>query len=222
MAREIAMIAGLVMMLAARCASAAEEATKEDAPQPRTAFFRVDAGGPAKIPSVILSDEHRALCQVQVGDALPAIELPQVSDNQRKKLADLYGKTAAVVVFWKGDRRMARELLADLGPDVMELFGKLGVSVVGVAVNETAASASEALEKAEANFVNLLDADGKAFALVGRAKLPRVYLVDPAGKILWFDIEYSPSTRRELHRALHAVTGAPPEAAAAQPQAARE
>ena len=60
-------------------------------------------------------------------------------------------------------------------------------------------------------FVNLLDADGKAFAQVGSERLPRVFVVDPAGKILWFDIEYSQTTRRELHQALHAATGAPPE-----------
>ena len=62
-----------------------------------------------------------------------------------------------------------------------------------------------ALEKAGANFPNLLDADGKAFAQVGSERLPRTYLLDPQGKILWFDIEYSLATRRELHQALRAV-----------------
>jgi hypothetical protein len=53
----------------------------------------------------------------------------------------------------------------------------------------------------------LLDAEGRAFAEVGSEKLPRTYLVDAQGKILWFDIEYSLSTRRELHQALRAVVG---------------
>jgi peroxiredoxin len=194
-------------------------AEKEEAPQSRTAFFRLDASAPAMMPTVVLSKSHQALCKVKVGDVLPAIDLPQVGVNQRKKLAELYGKAATVVVFWKGDRRMTREALADLGPDVVELFGDKGVAVVGIAVNETAASAKAALDKAGATFVNLLDADGKAFAQVGSVRLPRVYLVDPAGKILWFDIEYSQTTRRELHQALRAVTGAPAEGA--KPQAAK-
>ena len=54
---------------------------------------------------------------------------------------------ATVVVFWKGDRRMTREELADIGPDVIEMFGKGGVAVVGVAVQETAQSAQEVLTK---------------------------------------------------------------------------
>jgi peroxiredoxin len=203
---------------------AAEEPVKEPAPQRRTVFYRLDAGGPAVMPKVVLSVGHEALCKVKVGDVLPAVELPVVRSNDRKKPADLYGKKATAVLFWDGNRRMSREALADLGPDVVDLFGNNGVAVVGIAVNETAANAKAALEKAGANFANLLDADGKAFALVGSERLPRVFLVDSAGKILWFDIEYSQTTRRELHQALHAATGAPPEepadaASAAKPQA---
>jgi hypothetical protein len=32
-----------------------------------------------------------------------------------------------------------------------------------------------------------------------------VYLLDPQGKVLWFDIDYSLATRRELNQALRAV-----------------
>jgi len=54
----------------------------------------------------------------------------------------------------------------------------------------------------------LLDADGSAMAKVGLEKLPRTYLLDAQGKILWFDIEYSRSTRRELLEAVRFVLGA--------------
>jgi hypothetical protein len=106
---------------------------------------------------------------------------------------------------------MTDQLLLDLGPDVIEPFGGAGVAVVGVAVGEMAANAQTALERADAAFPNLLDSDGSAFNQVGSEKLPRVYLLDPQGKILWFDIEYSLATRRELHQALRAVTADQPE-----------
>jgi peroxiredoxin len=203
--------------------AAAEQTAQSAPPEARTAFFRLDANAPATIPKVELSKGHEALCKVKVGDVLPAIELPDIGTSQQRKLSDLYGKTATVVVFWTGDRPMTRQLLADLGPDVTELFDDKGVSVVGIAVNETAPHAKAVLDKAGAAFVNLLDASGKAFARVGSARLPRVYVVDRTGKILWFDIEYSQTTRRELHQALHATTGAPPEtpAASAKPQAGK-
>jgi len=179
--------------------------SESTAPHTRTSFYRANSG-PAKMPAVKFSNREQALSKVKVGDAMPAIELPKVGDGGKAKLAGLLGKKATVVIFWKGDRRMAGEQLADVAVDVVEPFGKSGVAVIGVAVNESAASASEALTKAGAKFTNLLDADGKAFAQVGADRLPRTYVLDPAGKIVWFDIEYSHATRRELRDALRALT----------------
>ena len=175
-------------------------------PQPRTAFYRADAATPAAIPKVTLSEAHEALCRVKVGDTMPAIELEQIG-GERRRLADLAGEKATVVVFWKSDRHMARQELIDLGPDVLEPYGDAGVSVVGIAVRESLDGAENALQSAEATFPNLLDSNGDAFGQVGSEKLPRTYLLDPQGKILWFDIEYSLATRHELHQALRAVTG---------------
>lgn len=189
-------------------------ATDEE-PQRRTVSYRADAK-PAKIPPVALSKGHEAFCRVKVGDTMPAIELPQIGGGaERKKLSDLFGKKATVVVYWKSDRRMAIEQLADLGPDVIQSFGEKGVAVVGIAVSESSQGAQATLQKAGASFTNLLDADGKVFARVGSDKLPRTYLLDPQGKILWFDIEYSLATRRELHEALRAIAGEPASASGA-------
>jgi peroxiredoxin len=175
-------------------------------PKARTAFYRAEAKS-AAIPKVLLSKADDAVCKVKVGDAMPAIELPKLGETSKTKLADLFGKKATVVVFWKGDRRMSQQQLADIGPDIVKPFGKQGVAVVGVAVDESAKDAEANFKKAGAAFPNLLDADGKAFALVGSGRFPRTYLLDPSGKIVWFDIEYSLATRRELHQALRAIAG---------------
>ena len=76
-----------------------------------------------------------------------------------------------------------------------------------IALDSEAATARATTDKAGAKFSMLHDADGKAFAAVGKDKLPRVYLVDPQGKVLWFDLEYSLTTRRELQQALRVVLG---------------
>jgi peroxiredoxin len=184
----------------------------ESEPQGRTAFYRGDAS-PAEIPPVLLSKAHEALCRVKVGDTMPEIVLPRLEGrDDRMNLAELAGEKATVVVFWTADRRMAREQLADLRRDVVEPFGDRGVAVVGIAVNESNESAENALRQAGARFPNLLDRDGEAFAKVGSDRLPRTYLLDAHGKILWFDIEYSLTTRRELNGALRAVVGEPASA----------
>jgi peroxiredoxin len=167
---------------------------------------------PAKVPAVALSKAHQALCKVKVGDTMPDMALPRLESNETAKLSSLFGKKATVLVLWKGDRRMAREQLADMGPEVAEPFTKAEVAVVGVAVTMPPADVQAALKAAGADFPNLLDSDGQAFAKIGTEKLPRTYLIDPQGRILWFDIEYSLGTRRELNQALRAVAGEPASA----------
>ncbi len=164
----------------------------------------VAATEPATVPPVLLSHQHAALCRVKVGDLLPEIELPKVLGGNAK-LSTLYGKAATVVVFWKADRQMALDELADLGPDVVQKFGTRGVDVVGIAVNEPATDARGTIQKIAANFPQLLDADGKAFDKVGSKKLPWTFVLDANGKIVWFDLEYSLATRRELQQALLAT-----------------
>jgi peroxiredoxin len=144
------------------------------------------------------------MCRIKVGDAMPAISLNQLG-GRPTQLAALYGKSATVVAFWNANRRMTHTLLSDLGPDVAATFGDRGVAVVGIAVEHTPEAARPVVEKAEARFTTLLDPDGRAFAQVGNTKLPRVYLLDSQGKVLWFDIDYSLAARRELNQALRAV-----------------
>jgi thioredoxin-dependent peroxiredoxin len=163
-----------------------------------------ESTGPAEVPPVLLTDQHAALCRVKVGDAMPEIELPKL-DGGNAKLSDLYGKAATVVVFWKGDRQMAVDELADLGPDVVKKLGSRGVEVVGIAVGEPAGAVRSMIQKTAADFPQLIDADGKAFDKVGSKKLPWTLVLDANGKIVWFDLEYSLATRRELQQALLAT-----------------
>jgi hypothetical protein len=48
----------------------------------------------------------------------------------------------------------------------------------------------------------LLDTDGSRFSEIASEKLPRTYVLDAEGKILWFDVEYSRGMRRELRNAI--------------------
>lgn len=180
----------------------------QSAPIAYKSYFRAADGTeqPATIPPVLLTKQQEKFAKIKVGDPFPAIEL-KLADGGNKKLTELMGKKATVVLFWKGDRRMSLSALADLGPDVVEPFGAKGVAVVGVAVEKDATSANAVLDRAAAKFPNLFDGDGKAFAAVGSQMLPQTFLIDAQGKVLWFDIEYSHATRRELREALLAVIG---------------
>jgi len=158
----------------------------------------------SSLPEVKMSVGHASLSAVQTDDSLPEIALPDLK-GEEQDLSELYGEYLTVVFFWKGDRALARAELADLGPDVVTRYEEKGVKVVGIAVGETAETAEKHVTEAGATYPVLVDADGSALALVGTEKLPRTYLVNSAGEVLWFDIEYSRATRRGLRAAIRAA-----------------
>jgi len=51
------------------------------------------------------------------------------------------------------------------------------------------------------------DPNSAFFAKVAKSILPRVYLLDASGKIIWFDTEYTQSTRRNLMMAVKVILG---------------
>jgi len=155
------------------------------------------------VPQVFLTSDHSAMCRVRVGDQLPAITLPQLTGGQTE-LDSLRGDKATVVLFWQEDPWMSATALKDLSTDIVPSDE---VAVVGIAVKSGESDIQTLLNEAGAKFPQLLDNDGKVFNQVGMVKLPRVYVLDATGKIAWFDLEYSESTRRELKQTLEALTG---------------
>jgi len=154
-----------------------------------------------RIAPVLLTEQHEQLCHVLVGDQMPDLAVQNFAGSQ-VQLSSLYGERATVVFFWESELLFARWELADLGPGIAAKYGDLGVQVVGINVGDLAEVAQQQISAAGATYPQLHDPSGEAFSKVGKEKLPRTYLLDASGKILWFDIEYSRSARRELRQAI--------------------
>ena len=153
------------------------------------------------MPQVALTEAHAKTCLVRVGDQLPNFELADLK-GEKHPLGELMGAKLTVVFFWTGKLPTALTELADMQSKFQTRFGNDGVAIVGINSGDDPQLAAELVEQAGAKFTNLSDRDRAAFAQVAAEKMPRTYLVDPAGKILWFDIEYSRSTRRDLASAI--------------------
>jgi len=159
-----------------------------------------------KMPEVKMPETLLETCLVKVGDRMPEAELADLR-NKRVSLRSLLGKKLTVVLFWNSENLYATQALEYAGLEVAEPFGKKGVGVIGVDVKDTPEAARKAVADAGAKYVNLLDPEGRYFSKVATEKIPRVYLLDASGKILWLDIEYSASTRRDLDRAIKFALG---------------
>ena len=182
-----------------------EEAPEEPAPPP-------------KIPDVVMTEAMAATNLVAVGDPMPEGSLPDL-EGKTHTIEEMSGAELAVVFFWNSENLYALQELQDLQIDVYEPFKDKGVQVVGINVKDTAETVKEQVEPAGATYPQLLDTDGSYFARVAKEHLPRTYLVGPDGKILWFDLEYSTATRRNL---LQAIEVAMAQSGEAEPPAAAE
>ncbi len=158
------------------------------------------------MPKVVLSDQHAAMCKVKVGDLFPNLELPDTAGQQRS-LTELYGPKLTLVVFWDQTQPTALEELSDLNRYHLPRFGDKGLAVVAVNCGDGATQAAELAKNAGASYPVLVDVDRQALAQVASDKLPRSYLLDPSGKVIWFDLEYSPTTRRDLAVAIRHTLG---------------
>ena len=172
---------------------------------------KIDAE-PTTIPEVQLPETLEQTLVVKLGDTLPEGELPDLTDEAMAVQA-AQGKAASVVLFWTiGESEIAAKTiamtLADLQADAMDAYADRGLQVIAINVKNSAEEVRELLGDLELSYPILLD-DGGYFAQVATEKLPRVYVLDDEGKIVWFDLEFSEPTRRTLKETLQVMLGDP-------------
>jgi thiol-disulfide isomerase/thioredoxin len=160
---------------------------------------------PLTVPKVALTEQLLATCKVKVGDAMP--DDGALEGLGAKSLVARYGQKLTVLLFWNDENPYSSQALQELEDDVAKPFGPKGVAVVGIHVKGSAEAARKTADLAGAKYPQALDPAGEFFAKVATTGLPRVYLVDSAGKIVWFDVQYRESTRQDLLTAIKAVLG---------------
>jgi peroxiredoxin len=167
---------------------------------------------PPTIAKVALSNELSATCLVRVGDTMPDADLPDVA-GKVQSLAGLSGKKLTVVCLWSvgtthRSQLTAQATLDDLMRDVAEPFKQKGVAVVAVDVGDAAAKVQSAVAEVGAAFPVLLDSQGKYLAKVAKdRRMPRIFLLDAGGRVLWFDLEWSRQSRVDLVQSIRAALG---------------
>ena len=158
------------------------------------------------IPQVGLSAELLATCVVNVGDRMPDAELPD-PDGKPQSITSLKGKKLTVLFFWTADNPYSVGEVEDLNDDVARAYADQGVKVVGINHGDTPEKVRQKVKELAVRFPVLMDPKNEYFAKVAREKVLRTYLLDADGKILWFDVEYSRTTRRDLLQAIDVVLG---------------
>src|SRR3989304_740639 len=171
----------------------------------------LDSSPALAIPKVGLTDSLRATCLVNVGDKMPVGEV-FTTGGSTSSLQNQYGEKLTALFFWSQGssnytRLTANSALQDLQLDVAEPYAEKGVKVIGINVGDRPESAQQQFANSGAKYPLLFDPSGAFFSKVAKEKLPRIYLLDTSGKIIWFDTEYSRGTRRILMQAIQVTLG---------------
>lgn len=153
------------------------------------------------LPPIHLSEQHQETCIVKQGDTLPNFQLRD-PEGKSHALHSLFGDRFTVVCFWSGKLPAAVQQLQDTGPEIIDVFSDQGLAVVSINFGQSANEVRRITQQTGFPAPVLLDPDGAALAQVATRYLPRTYLLDSEGKVVWFDQEYSPSTRRHLKQAI--------------------
>jgi peroxiredoxin len=158
-------------------------------------------------PQVLMSQQDMDTCLIKTGDPFPDAQLSD-REGQEHSLKELLGEKLTVIVFWSNANRLGREQIQRLDAEIVVPFEKSGLNVVAINISDSAEQISEAFPAdRKVGFTILLDLDATLFSKVATQRHPRTYLLDAKGNILWYDIEYSRSTVRELVNAIHVNLG---------------
>lgn len=177
------------------------------------------------IPQVQLSESMQASCVVRVGDVMPGGRLPDAT-GKPQLIRDLFGTQLTVVCFFSaGDSPLvalaAERLVADLQKHVALPLAAQGVGVVGIEVGDSPEQLGAVLQKVNPSFPLLLDQQKAYFALVAKEMLPRVYLLDRSGRVLWFDLSFTELAGQVRKNLLQAIAVALADQTKPGPQANR-
>lgn len=186
----------------------AKPAAKDPEPakteEPKTAEAPPEEIKPS-MPKVELSDTHAATCLVRVGDNMPDFSLANLAGEQQA-LADLRGEQGTVVLFWTTKNLYGPAAIEELQKIGTE-YGNRGIKVLAVCRKGEADAVKVIADEAAAGYPQLLDPDAEVYGKVATKLVPRTYLLDAEGKIVWFALTWEPRTAKTLRAGLDFMLG---------------
>jgi hypothetical protein len=169
-------------------------------PKPVTLLEEPDEEPPYE-PKLFFSASQLATCLLKQGDTVADCVL-QTKTAELVNLKSKLHPSLNLLVFWNQQETTAKEQRERLEEDLEVPFRANRIHVIAVHVGDAGGPIPTEWTDSNETVDMLLDPDGSCFAKLATEKLPRTYLLDEKGQILWFDIEYSRDSVRELLNAI--------------------
>lgn len=151
----------------------------------------------AGLVGLLLSSAAQA---AEVGKPAPDFTLPQ-KDGSTLSLTQLRGRVV-YLDFWASWCAPCRQSFAFMN-EMHAKYGKKGLRVVAINVDEQRADAERFLQQSPAQFTVLFDPAGKAPEQYVPEGMPTSYLIDEHGKLLMVHPSFKEADRAELERRIN-------------------
>jgi len=169
-------------------------------PKPVTPLEEPDEEIPYE-PKLFFSASQLATCLLKQGDSVADCVL-QTKMAEPVNLKTKLQPGLNLLVFWNQQETTAKEQRERLEEDLEVPLRANRIHVIAVHVGDAGGPIPSEWTDSTEMVDMLLDPDRSCFAKLATEKLPRTYLLDANGQILWFDIEYSQDSVRELLNAI--------------------
>ena len=145
--------------------------------------------------------------KLKVGDTFPKFEMQQIAKSGKFSNESLKGKPA-IVDFWASWCAPCKESFP-FYDQMAKKYGKQGLVVIGVNVDDTIEPAQEFSKNTPVSFTLLFDEGKKLVTQIKVATMPTSYLIDRSGKLISIHRGFVPSDREGLEAEIKKLVGQP-------------
>lgn len=164
-------------------------------------FFPVDAGAKQPVTTATeQQDDIEATTLIHAGDVAPDFTV-EMLDGSSVTLSKLQGKPT-LLIFWATWCPPCREELSHLQEGVIDLFGDK-INVLPISRGEKREVVEGFLDKMGYTFAVGLDGDQSIYRKYATNYIPRCWVIDSKGEVVYAGVGYDEAIAAEVNEALN-------------------
>lgn len=164
-------------------------------------FFPVDAGAKQPVTTATeQQDDIEATTLIHAGDMAPDFTV-EMLDGSSVTLSKLQGKPT-LLIFWATWCPPCREELSHLQEGVIDLFGDK-INVLPISRGEKREVVEGFLDKMGYTFAVGLDGDQSIYRKYATNYIPRCWVIDSKGEVVYAGVGYDEAIAAEVQKALN-------------------
>lgn len=164
-------------------------------------FFPVDAGAKQPVTTATeQQDDVEATTLIHAGDVAPDFTV-EMLDGSSVTLSKLQGKPT-LLIFWATWCPPCREELSHLQEGVIDVFGDK-INVLPISRGEKREVVEGFLDKMGYTFAVGLDGDQSIYRKYAKNYIPRCWVIDSKGEVVYAGVGYDEAIAAEVQKALN-------------------